>query len=210
MRPPSARGGKVVGRYDKRFLPNYGVFDEQRWLTPGSGQPSPLRVAGVPVGVTICEDMWFAGGPMVEQAKAGALLLVNLNASPYSRGVAGRNGWTSDRAGEGTRCPIVYVNQVGGQDELVFDGASLVVGPGGIMAAAAQFEEEILIVEIDTAGHTARPEQTITTLPVPSLPCSVQRPRCMPPWSSAPGTTWPKTASPTPSSGCPAGSIRHW
>jgi NAD+ synthase (glutamine-hydrolysing) len=143
-------GGKVLGRYDKRLLPNYGVFDEQRWFTPGSGQPSPQAVAGVPVGVTICEDMWFARGPMVDQACAGALVLVNLNASPYSRRRRQeRLAVLTERVRE-TGCPIVYVNQVGGQDELVFDGASLVVGPGGLLASAAQFEEEILVVDIDT------------------------------------------------------------
>ena len=143
-------GGKVLGRYDKRLLPNYGVFDEQRWFTPGTGEPPPQPVAGVPVGVTICEDMWFARGPMVDQARAGALLLVNLNASPYSRRRRQeRLAVLTERVRE-TGCPIVYVNQVGGQDELVFDGASLVVGPGGVLASAAQFEEEILVVDIDT------------------------------------------------------------
>jgi NAD+ synthase (glutamine-hydrolysing) len=132
-------GGRVVARYHKRLLPNYGVFDEQRWFTPGAGPPERYVVAGVPVGVTICEDMWFAGGPMAEQAEAGARLLVNLNASPYSRG-----------RGAATGCPIVYVNQVGGQDELVFDGASLVTGPRGeVVASARQFEEEVLCVDLD-------------------------------------------------------------
>ncbi len=144
--------GKVLGRYDKRLLPNYGVFDEQRWFTPGSGQPLPYPVAGAPVGVTICEDMWFSRGPMVDQASAGAHLLVNLNASPYSRHRREeRLVVLTERVAE-TGCPIVYVNQVGGQDELVFDGASLVVGPEGVVASAAQFEEEILIVDVDTAA----------------------------------------------------------
>jgi NAD+ synthase (glutamine-hydrolysing) len=143
-------GGRVLGRYHKRLLPNYGVFDEQRWFSPGSGPPVGFVVAGVPVGITICEDMWFAAGPMVEQAQAGARLLVNLNASPYSRGRrAERLAVLFDRVEE-TGCTIVYVNQVGGQDELVFDGASLVIGPGGVVeASAGQFVEEVLLADIE-------------------------------------------------------------
>src|SRR5664280_1372891 len=137
-------GGRVVGRYFKRLLPNYGVFDEQRWFAPGDGPPTRPVVAGVPVGMTICEDMWFAQGPMVDQSAAGARLLVNLNASPYSRGRRSeRLSVLADRVAE-TLCPIVYVNQVGGQDELVFDGASLVMDPDGVLLASArQFEEEV-------------------------------------------------------------------
>src|SRR5664280_2190160 len=143
-------GGRVVGRYFKRLLPNYGVFDEQRWFAPGDGPSTRPVVAGVPVGMTICEDMWFAHGPMVEQSAAGARLLVNLNASPYSRGRRSeRLSVLADRVAE-TGCPIVYVNQVGGQDELVFDGASLVMDPDGALSASArQFEEEVLLVDLD-------------------------------------------------------------
>jgi NAD+ synthase (glutamine-hydrolysing) len=157
-------GGRVLGRYFKRRLPNYGVFDEQRWFAPGDGPPTSPVVAGVPVGITICEDMWFADGPMVDQSAAGTRLLVNLNASPYSRGRrAERLAVLADRVAE-TGCPIVYVNQVGGQDELVFDGASLVMGPdGGLLASARQFEEEVLLVDLDIdapppAGAPGRPE----------------------------------------------------
>ena len=148
-------GGRVLGRYHKRLLPNYGVFDEQRWFVPGQGPPVRYLVAGVPVGITICEDMWSAGGPMSEQARAGARVLVNLNASPYSRRRRDeRLAVLADRVAE-TRCHIVYVNQVGGQDELVFDGASLVMDDGGgIIASAPQFSETVLIadVTIDAAG----------------------------------------------------------
>ncbi len=142
--------GRVVGTYDKRLLPNYGVFDEQRWFTPGQGPLVPYVVAGVPLGVTICEDMWFAGGPMVDQVRAGARLLVNLNASPYSQGRREeRLAVLGDRVRE-TGCAVVYVNQVGGQDELVFDGASLVIGAdGALVAAASQFIEEVMIVDVD-------------------------------------------------------------
>jgi NAD+ synthase (glutamine-hydrolysing) len=151
-------GGQVLGRYHKRLLPNYGVFDEQRWFSPGSGPPVGYLVAGVPVGITICEDMWFAAGPMVEQAQAGARLLVNLNASPYSRGRrTERLAVLADRVEE-TGCTIVYVNQVGGQDELVFDGASLVIGPGGVVeASAGQFVEEVLVADIETDPDVPAP-----------------------------------------------------
>ncbi len=142
---PGGRGPRALPQAD---LPNYGVFDEQRWFAPGNGPPALFEVAGVPVGITICEDMWFPGGPMAEQAAAGARLLVNLNASPYSRGRREeRLAVLGERAAE-TGCPIVYVNQVGGQDELVFDGASLVVDPrGDVVASAGQFAEEVLVAD---------------------------------------------------------------
>src|SRR5664280_400397 len=144
------RDGRVLGRYVKRILPNYGVFDEQRWFAAGTGRAPRFEIAGVPVGITVCEDMWFPDGPMAEQAADGARLLVNLNASPYSRGRREqRLAVLADRAAE-TGCAVVYVNQVGGQDELVFDGASLVVNAGGkVVAAARQFAEEVMVADLD-------------------------------------------------------------
>ena len=143
-------GGVVVAEYAKRLLPNYGVFDEQRWFAPGNGPAPRFLVAGVALGVTICEDMWFGQGPMCEQAAAGARILVNLNASPYSRGRRlERLSVLSERVAE-TGCAIVYVNQVGGQDELVFDGASMVIGrDGALLAEAPQFEEVVLFCDLD-------------------------------------------------------------
>ncbi len=142
--------GDVAGYYAKRLLPNYGVFDEQRWFAPGSGSAPRFMVAGVPVGLTICEDMWFGGGPMRDQAAAGARLLVNLNASPYSRGRRGeRLGVLEERVKE-TGCAIVYVNQVGGQDELVFDGDSMVVAADAtLVAEAPQFQEAVLVCDLE-------------------------------------------------------------
>ena len=144
------RDGAVLARYVKRILPNYGVFDEQRWFDPGEGPATLVEVAGVPVGMSVCEDMWFPGGPMAEQAAAGARLLVNANASPYSRGRREeRLAVLAERTAE-TGCAVVYVNQVGGQDELVFDGASVVVAPdGSVVAGARQFVEEVLVVDLD-------------------------------------------------------------
>ncbi|MGA2838041.1 MAG: NAD+ synthase [Acidimicrobiales bacterium] len=144
--------GEVLGRYVKRILPNYGVFDEQRWFAAGTGRATLYDVAGVALGMTICEDMWFPDGPMAEQAADGARLLVNLNASPYSRGRRDeRLAVLGARTAE-TGCAIVYVNQVGGQDELVFDGASVVVGSGGdVIASARQFAEEVLVADVEIA-----------------------------------------------------------
>ena len=151
-RPPAQRrrrcagAARCCGRYVKRLLPNYGVFDEQRWFAPGAGRARSSGSAGVRVGVSICEDMWSAGGPSPSQAAAGAGLLVNANASPYS-GAAARSGWPCWPTGPPRpAAPIVYVNHVGGQDELVFDGASLVVdADGGVMASRPQFAEEVLV-----------------------------------------------------------------
>jgi len=167
------RDGEVLARYVKRVLPNYGVFDEQRWFAPGTDEPAPVVVAGVPVGMTVCEDMWVAGGPMVDQAAAGARLLVNCNASPYSRGRREeRLTVLADRTAE-TGCAVVYVNQVGGQDELVFDGASLVVGPDGVvLAGARQFVEEVLVVDVDVDVDV---EGATTDRPAPVVASTVTR-----------------------------------
>ncbi len=165
------RGGAVLGSYHKRYLPNYGVFDEQRWFAAGDGTPTLFEVAGVPIGVSVCEDMWSAEGPMAEQAAAGARLLLNLNASPYSRGRrAERLAVLGARAAE-TGCSIVYVNQVGGQDELVFDGASLVVDDrGDVVASAVQFAEEVLVadLEVDVPDRPAGPLRAAVAVTVSS------------------------------------------
>jgi NAD+ synthase (glutamine-hydrolysing) len=155
--------GQVLGRYFKRLLPNYGVFDEQRWFVPGQDPAGRFVVAGVPVGLSICEDMWFAGGPMAEEAEAGAALLVNLNASPYSRGRRQERLAVLEQRVAETGCAIVYVNQVGGQDELVFDGASVVLGSDGdIVASASQFAEEVLLVDLGVETDGADPGTGVT------------------------------------------------
>ncbi|HXA34244.1 MAG TPA: NAD+ synthase [Acidimicrobiales bacterium] len=145
--------GEMVGTYHKRLLPNYSVFDEQRWFAPGTEPYAQYVVAGVPVGVSVCEDVWFAGGPVADQGRAGARLVVNLNASPYSIGRrADRLAVLADRVTE-AGCAIAYVNQVGGQDELVFDGASVVVGATGeLVAAAGEFVEEVMVVDLELDG----------------------------------------------------------
>jgi NAD+ synthase (glutamine-hydrolysing) len=142
--------GEVQGVYHKRVLPNYAVFDEQRYFSPGVGPPRLFVVAGVRCGVSICEDAWAPSGPILEQAAGGAELILNLNASPYYRGrLAERERMLATRAADAS-CALVYVNQVGGQDELVFDGASLVLDASGrTVASAAQFVEEVLVVDLD-------------------------------------------------------------
>jgi len=142
-------GGRVVGVYRKRFLPNYGVFDEQRWFIPSAEDPTLFGVAGAWVGVSICEDVWFADGPVAQQGRAGADVVVNLNASPYNRGRRlDRIAMLTDRVAE-AGCAIAYVNQVGGQDELVFDGDSLIMAAdGSLLATGAQFKTDLVVVDL--------------------------------------------------------------
>lgn len=150
-------GGKVLGVYHKRLLPNYSVFDEQRWFTPGEGPAQLYEIAGVCVGVSICEDIWAARGPVAALGEAGAQLVVNINASPYSRGRrAERLAMLRDRTDE-VGCAIVYVNQVGGQDELVFDGASLFLSADGrLLAAGVQFAQDLVVVDVPVPERPPR------------------------------------------------------
>lgn len=150
--------GSVLGVYHKKLLPNYGVFDEERLFEHGDTPYIIHELNGINVGISICEDMWFANGPLAVQAGKGARLIVNINASPYSLGkLDQRKQVLAERVKEmksvtpsGEGCAIVYVNQVGGQDELVFDGASMVIdSQGALVAAACQCAEEILIVDLD-------------------------------------------------------------
>jgi NAD+ synthase (glutamine-hydrolysing) len=147
-------GGRVVGVYRKRCLPNYGVFDEQRWFVPGEGPPTLFGVAGAWVGVSICEDVWFDDGPVAHAGRAGADVVVNLNASPYNRGRhAERLALLRARVAE-AGCAVAYVNQVGGQDELVFDGDSLVVGADGtLVASGEQFAEDLVLIDLPVGPH---------------------------------------------------------
>ncbi|HXQ18674.1 MAG TPA: NAD+ synthase [Acidimicrobiales bacterium] len=142
-------GGRLVGTYRKRLLPNYGVFDERRWFVPGEKVGDQYLIAGVRVGISICEDLWFDDGPVADLGRAGAQLVVNINASPYSRGRrAERLAVLETRVAE-AGCAIAYVNQVGGQDELVFDGASLVVSAdGSLLAAGRQFHEDLIEIDL--------------------------------------------------------------
>src|SRR5947199_4768395 len=142
--------GSVQGVYHKRLLPNYAVFDEQRYFAPGVESLSLFRIAGVRVGVSICEDAWSPTGPIARLADGGAELVVNINASPFYAGrLAERERMLATRAADAS-CALLYVNQVGGQDELVFDGASLVVDLNGdVVARAPQFVEHTMVFALD-------------------------------------------------------------
>jgi NAD+ synthase (glutamine-hydrolysing) len=151
--------GTVSTVYRKNRLPNYSVFDEQRYFVPGEG-PETIEVAGQRVGLTVCEDVWTPGPPAASEAEAGATLIANPSGSPYHRGKGReREALLAERArAYGTH--FAFCNLVGGQDELVFDGHSFVLDPdGGILARAAQFEEELLVCEIPPAepGRLAEP-----------------------------------------------------
>ncbi|HUE07538.1 MAG TPA: NAD+ synthase [Acidimicrobiales bacterium] len=170
-------GGRVAGIYRKHFLPNYGVFDEQRWFLPSTEAPSLFGVAGAWVGVSICEDVWFDDGPVAHEGRAGADVVVNLNASPYNRGRRSeRLAMLRGRVAE-AGCAIAYVNQVGGQDELVFDGDSLIVGVDGtLLASGAQFGTDLVLVDLPIGPH--RPHAVTELVPriVVSEPRSSERP----------------------------------
>ena len=188
-------GGAVVGTYRKHFLPNYGVFDEQRWFIPSTAAPTLFEIGGAWVGLSICEDVWFPDGPVTRQGRDGADVVVNLNASPYNRGRrAERLAMLRERVAE-AGCPIAYVNQVGGQDELVFDGDSLIVSADGtLLASGAQFATDLVVVDLplDPARRAAR-RGTLPRLSVtpstsgsvrarppfgPSRRCPARRPAC--------------------------------
>ncbi len=142
------RDGAIIATYHKQLLPNYSVFDEKRYFVPGKN-PCVVTIQGVPVGVTICEDIW-APGPVQQAVQAGAGLIVNLNASPYHFNKSQeREHVVSQRVGE-TRVPIVYVNLVGGQDELVFDGESFVIdAQGRLTQRAPAFVTGVFLVEVE-------------------------------------------------------------
>ncbi len=144
-----ARGGELVTVYHKIFLPNYGVFDELRYFQPGKECPV-ITHRGVRLGLCICEDIWYPAGPPAVQRAAGAEVVVNINGSPYYRGRGGeRQAMLAERARD-SGLALAYVNMVGGQDELVFDGQSLAYDhTGRLIGRAAQFEEALLTVEID-------------------------------------------------------------
>jgi len=163
--------GRIQGVYRKHLLPNYAVFDEERYFEPWPADGPLFTVGGVPVAVTVCEDAWSPTGPVVTQARAGAALIVNVNASPYSAGrLAEREAMLADRA-RAAGVPICYVNLVGGQDELVFDGASLVVdATGTVVARARQFAEDLLIVDLEVPAAATAPALPVVTVSGPRAP----------------------------------------
>ncbi len=148
--------GKLAGVYHKHFLPNYGVFDENRYFQSGSEYPVFI-IRSVCIGVTICEDMWYEAGPAIVQAHAGATVLINIGASPYHAGKGlSRERMLATRASDSAAI-LVYNNMVGGQDELVFDGNSLIINEKGeVIARGRQFEEDFLIADLDVESVLRR------------------------------------------------------
>jgi NAD+ synthase (glutamine-hydrolysing) len=149
-------GGEVVATYFKHHLPNYGVFDEDRYFEPGEAL-TVVRFGGVDVALTVCEDLWQAGGPFTAARRAGVGLVLNINASPYELNKDDvRLPLVTRRAAE-AGATVAYVNMVGGQDELVFDGDSMIVTAGGeLVARAGQFTEGLLVHDLSLpAGDVA-------------------------------------------------------
>ena len=155
------RDGEITAVYHKVFLPNYGVFDEKRYFEPGHRSPI-IALDDCRIGLSVCEDSWFPAGPMAWEAHHGAQLLININGSPYHYGKrAPREAMVAERAAD-YGAYVVWVNTVGGQDELVFDGNSVVFDPHGrLIARAASFEQELLLCDIDTATPVHRPLETL-------------------------------------------------
>ncbi|MEU3725117.1 NAD+ synthase [Streptomyces sp. NPDC031705] len=155
-------GGKVVLRFAKHHLPNYGVFDEFRYFVPGSTQPV-IRVHGVDVALAICEDLWQDGGRVPATRSAGAGLLISVNASPYERNKDDVRLELVRRRAKEAGCTLAYVAMMGGQDELVFDGDSIVVDASGeVIARAPQFSEGCVLVDLDLpAARADAPEGVV-------------------------------------------------
>ena len=177
--------GGVAATYHKHHLPNYAVFDERRYFAPGR-RGLVIEVRGWRIGLTICEDIWMAGGPADwAAAEGGAELLVNLSASPYHRGKGRERESLFAARCRRQRCGLAFCNAVGGQDELVFDGHSLVIGPDGtVIARGAQFEEELLVVDIEerpgggsgAASEAAAADARVATVSLAAPPQPAARP----------------------------------
>ena len=164
--------GKIVGVYHKRELPNYAVFDEARHFSPGTKPLQLFEVAGVRVGLAICEDLWIPDGPIEDFVAGGAELLVTVNGSPYDDvKFSARQAVVAATASSSGR-PVVYLNLVGAQDELVFDGGSMVADPkGSFVARASRFFEEVMVVDVEV------PDQPIAETDLEVVPVSLSVPR---------------------------------
>ncbi len=148
--------GSIAAVYRKQLLPNYGVFDEDRYFTPGEGHVLIETAAGI-IGVCVCEDAWSPVGPVTSQGDAGAQVVININASPFHKGKIGERAAMLGERARRARASIAYVNAVGGQDELVFDGGSVIIDPSGeVVARLPQFEEQLAVVDVplgEPRGH---------------------------------------------------------
>jgi NAD+ synthase (glutamine-hydrolysing) len=159
--------GEIVATYIKHHLPNYGVFDEYRNFVPGN-HSLVIRICGVDIGLAICEDIWQSGAPVSELAKRNIGLLLVPNGSPYEINKDDiRLALVQQRALE-VGAPLAYVNMVGGQDDLVFDGDTIVVGKTGeIIARAPQFEEGLMVIDLDVLLASSDPDLIISNPPIP-------------------------------------------
>ncbi len=201
-------GGAVRAVYRKVLLPNYSVFDERRYFQAGTGG-ALLKLGDVKIGITICEDIWEPGPPAFEEALAGATLLVNLSASPYHAGKGLERERMLVQRARDNLAAVAFCNLVGGQDELVFDGHSLVIDHfGGVLARAAQFTEQMLLASIDPVGprgarlrdprQRATVSRALPTVPViaelelPQAICEPQPPRDPRPVGDPPAAFGPR------------------
>src|SRR3954470_5826432 len=147
--------GQVAAIYRKIHLPNYGVFDEQRYFQ-AADEPSTIELNGVTLGLTVCEDIWEPGPPATSEALAGAEVIVNLSASPYHRGKGPERERMLVQRARDNLVAVAFCNTVGGQDELVFDGHSLVIDQDGeILARTPQFEEALVVATVDPGAVEA-------------------------------------------------------
>lgn len=147
---------KIAAVATKIHLPNYGVFDEKRYFTPGD-RACVLRMGGVKIGVSICEDIWYEDVPRVQAYEAGAHVLLNISCSPYHAGKGAEREDLMRRRALSNNCFVAYLNLVGGQDELVFDGHSVVIDPNGkVVARGEQFSEDLVVADLDCAEARRR------------------------------------------------------
>ncbi|MEX0800541.1 MAG: NAD+ synthase [Dehalococcoidia bacterium] len=172
--------GRLAGVYHKHRLPNYGVFDELRYFRPGEGFPV-YEIAGVEVGVNVCEDIWFPGDPTQAQSRAGAGVIVNINGSPYHAGKRGERQEMLAARARDYGVYVCYTNQVGGQDELVFDGGSMVLSPDGELAGqAAMFEEELLVVDLPVEAKRGKASKSASKVSLSGEPFIAGKPALEP------------------------------
>ena len=171
------QNGRHLATYRKHLLPNYGVFDERRYFEAGRGHFLFESEVGV-VGVCVCEDAWYDPGPVIRQGDAGAQVVVNINASPFHKDKIGERLDLLSRRARRAKASIAYVNAVGGQDELVFDGGSLAVGPdGALLARFPQFVERIGLVDVPLgeAGSSQHPAITRIPIELPSVSGTIEQ-----------------------------------
>ncbi|MCB0919373.1 MAG: NAD+ synthase [Actinobacteria bacterium] len=169
------RHGEVIAEYNKHHLPNYGVFDEYRYFIPGD-QPCFLDVGGFKVSLAICEDLWRESGPVSWTREQGADLLLVINGSPFEEAKSDLRLELCRRQAQVAACSLAYVNLVGGQDELVFGGDSMVVSADGtLLARAAQFDEDLLVMDLSDSGRARSPEDQPLIAPGLSTPEQLYR-----------------------------------